>query len=74
MLLLSSSSGRQNALKMEIQLEKGKGIYWDKLGQIGKGSRNQYFIKLSLINDLDSYEVPNKQTVNPANVTSAKQC
>ncbi len=30
MLLLSSSSGRQNALKTEIQRTKEKGIYWDK--------------------------------------------
>ncbi len=69
MLLSSPSSGRQTALKLEIQQEK-KGIYWDKLLKEG---RNQYLEKMSLMNDLDPYEVPNKLWT-PANVTSTKQC
>ncbi len=43
---------------MEIQREKEKGTYRDTLV---KESRNQYLEKMSLINDLDPYEVPNKQ-------------
>ncbi len=40
-----------------MQLEKEKEIYWDKL--IKEASRNQYLEKMSLINDLDPYKVPN---------------
>ncbi len=56
-LLLSSSSGKQNALKTEIQQEKEKGIYWDKLG---KQARNQFGKDESDSDDLDPYKVPNK--------------
>ncbi len=44
------------------------------IGRIGKG-RNQYLKKTSLLNDLDSYQIPKKHgPVVPANVTSAEQC
>ncbi len=39
-----------------------------------KGGRNQYLEKMSLINDLHPFGVPNSGPVIPASVTSAKQC
>ncbi len=38
------------------QREKEREIYWDKLVKEGG---NQYLEKMSLINDLDPYKVPN---------------
>ncbi len=58
MLSSSSSSGKQNALKIQISRGKEKGIYWDTLV---KEARDQYLEKMSLINDLVPYEFPNKQ-------------
>ncbi len=55
-LFLSCSTGRQNTFKTEIQREKEQGIYWDTLV---KGGRNQYLEKMSLINDLHPFGVPN---------------
>ncbi len=50
MPLLSSSSGRQN-------------VYWDTLV---KKARNQCLENMSLINDLDPHDVPNKQQTGDA--------
>ncbi len=58
MLLSSSSSRRQNVFKMEVQQEEDKGTNWGKLAQ---EARNQYLEKMSLINYLDPYEIPDKK-------------